>query len=348
MDRAGGPPPYVQLGAKLKCKSFDEKTAEAQAVINEALCILGRMGLPTDQTPRRLERMALAFLAVAGVRRSSEWRLAKDEQHGRSLTTREIIAYVNENLGESISSGSYDDIRRKDLAYLVRSGVVIQSSPDSARNDSRRGYSLPVETAEVVRAFGQPGFDAKLEASQAGRPSLTEILSPPRNLEMIEVSLPSGLSLKLERGKHNELQALIIQEFLPRFGFGAEVLYVGDAKDKLLHYEKDTLERLGFFTLDHGELPDVVAYSGNRNWLYLVEAVHSANPISPLRLDTLKGLTKRCSAELIYVSAFLDRAAFRKFTADIAWETEVWIAEDPEHLIHFDGEKFLGPYLGKA
>ncbi|MFS2517149.1 MULTISPECIES: BsuBI/PstI family type II restriction endonuclease [Parabacteroides] len=29
--------------------------------------------------------------------------------------------------------------------------------------------------------------------------------------------------------------------------------------------------------------------------------------------------------------------------ADIAWETEVWIAENPGHMIHFNGDRFIGP-----
>ncbi len=51
-----------------------------------------------------------------------------------------------------------------------------------------------------------------------------------------------------------------------------------------------------------------------------------------------------CSAERIYVTAFRSRSDFRKFAGDIAWETEVWIAESPDHMIHFNGPKFLGPY----
>jgi adenine-specific DNA-methyltransferase len=44
------------------------------------------------------------------------------------------------------------------------------------------------------------------------------------------------------------------------------------------------------------------------------------------------------------VTAFPDRVTFRKFAKDIAWETEVWIADNPDHMIHFNGDKFLGPY----
>lgn len=49
-------------------------------------------------------------------------------------------------------------------------------------------------------------------------------------------------------------------------------------------------------------------------------------------------------AGLVYVTAFPNRAVKAKYLADIAWETEVWVADAPTHLIHFNGVRFLGPY----
>jgi type II restriction enzyme len=132
---------------------------------------------------------------------------------------------------------------------------------------------------------------------------------------------------------------------LPRYGYGAEVLYIGDTADKFKVREIAKLKELNFFELSHGELPDVVAYSKSKQWLYLIEAVHSANPITESRLLGLKHLTKDCTVPIVYITAFLDRASFREWAKDIAWETEVWIAEDPDHLIHFNGAKFMGPYI---
>ena len=143
---------------------------------------------------------------------------------------------------------------------------------------------------------------------------------------------------------HNLLQKLIIEEFLPRFGKGSQVLYVGDTANKMLHIDKKELAKINFFELSHDELPDVIAYRAKKNWLYLIEAVHSSGSISETRLLELKILTEKCTAELIYVTAFFNRAEFRKWASEIAWETEVWIADNPDHLIHFNGDKFLGPY----
>jgi hypothetical protein len=38
------------------------------------------------------------------------------------------------------------------------------------------------------------------------------------------------------------------------------------------------------------------------------------------------------------------RAVMTRYLGEIAWETEVWVADAPSHLIHFDGARFLGPY----
>lgn len=163
-------------------------------------------------------------------------------------------------------------------------------------------------------------------------------------MKLVPVTLPSGTMLQLSKGKHNLLQKAIIEDFLPRYGEKAQVLYLGDTAQKFLHMERECLKRLNFFELAHDELPDVIAYSESKNWLYLIEAVHSSGPISSLRHEQLRSLTKKCTAEILYVTAFLDRNTFRKYAPDIAWETEVWIAEAPDHIIHFDGQRFLGPY----
>jgi hypothetical protein len=156
--------------------------------------------------------------------------------------------------------------------------------------------------------------------------------------------LPSGQELSFRGGQHNRLQKAIIEQFLPRFGNGAEVLYVGDAAKKYPLINRKRLAELNFFDIEQSKLPDVIAYSESKNWIFLIEAVYSSGPVSTERRSILAQLLVACAALPVYVTAFLNKAAFRRFSPDIAWETEVWIASDSDHLIHFDGEKFLGPY----
>lgn len=327
------------------CKTFSSKTKEIQELINHALFILETFGIPMNGTERRLERMAISFLAVMDVKRKKDFKQAKDLQKDKfSLKTREVIEYVNKQFKENISSGSYDDIRRKDLKLLIAGNIVLQSSPNSATNDSTRGYGLNPFYAELIRQYPNKSWGKVVQEKLKGIEPIAEKLKRKRSLKRVPVQLPSGKELNFSAGLHNDLQKAIIEEFLPRYGFGANVFYVGDTSDKYLHLDKIGLEELNFFEISHDKLPDIIAYSKDKNWLYLIEAVHSSGAIGELRLMQLQKLTKECKANIIYVTAFLDKTTFRKFIADIAWETEVWIADNPDHLIHFDGDKFLGPY----
>ena len=325
-------------------KTFKEKPTEIQELINTTLYILDKFGIPLDNTARRLERMAIAFLASGDIKNLKDLVSAKDLNSGYALKTRDIINYVNKHFNENISSGSYDDIRRKDLKLLTIAEVVLQSSPNSATNDSTRGYSINPTYAELIREFGKKNWEKTVADKLKNIEPLSVKLKRERQIAKVKVTLPSGGQLTFSAGEHNDLQKAIIEDFLPRYGFSSEVLYVGDTADKYLYLEKEKLEKLNFFEISHEELPDVIAYSKEKNWLYLIEAVHSSGAISEIRLLQLQKLTKNCTADIVYVTAFLNRPKFRQFIADIAWETEVWIADNPDHLVHFNGDKFLGPY----
>ena len=334
----------MQITSANATEAFNKKPSATQELINQALYILHALGVPLHNlSGRRLERAAMAFLAVADVTSSQDWATIKDVNHHRSLRTRDIIGYINAHFSENISMGSYDDIRRKDLLLAVAAGIIIQTSPNSARNNSMRGYAVNPEFADVIRTFRLSDWQEPKRFMES-RSALSDKLNTIRAIPKMLVTLPTGVSLAFSPGEHNLLQKAVIEEFLPRYGYNAQVLYVGDTAKKFLVLEQSKLEELQFFELAHGELPDIIAYSEDKNWLYLIETVHTSGPISLMRLLKLKELTRLCTADIIYVTAFLNRDTFRRFISDLAWETEVWIAKDPDHLIHFDGEKFLGPY----
>lgn len=314
-------------------------------LMEQAIAVLDALGIPVEgKTSRTLERMAMAFLAVAGVKNS--WQEVLGLSEGRVLKTREIIAFVNAHFEENISSGSYDGIRRKDLKLPVLAGLVIKAAanPNAATNDPTRGYALPPELAELLRKYGTEHWAEGLDGFAKERTKLRDELSRSRPIEKVPVTLPKGGLLHFSPGQHNLLQKQVIEEFLPRFGQGCQVLYVGDTADKFLFMDKPTLDSLHFFDLSHDELPDIIAFDPTKNWLFLIEAVHSSGTVGEVRMLELKRLTQACTAEIIFVTAFLSKNDFRKWATDIAWETEVWIADNPDHLIHFNGDKFLGPH----
>lgn len=318
-----------------------EKTDTVKNLIESMLDVLDQVGVPIVGTDRRKEKMAMACLAVGGIRTSfSEVKSSNDD---RFLKTRDIINFENENYSESISPGSYDDIRRKDLVFPVEAGVIINSADveTQAVNNPTRGYALAPHFAELLINYGKNNWSNALQIYRQHSIRLAEELKRKKEMERIPVTIAPGVELKLSSGEHNVLQKKIIEEFLPAFGMGAELLYIGDTENKYLFLQEDKLKEIGFFKIKHEELPDVVAYSKEKNILFMIEAVHSAGPMSEVRVRKLLRQLKKCQANIVFVTAFLDKKTFRKWVVDIAWETEVWIAEAPEHMIHFNGYKFL-------
>ena len=103
------------------------------------------------------------------------------------------------------------------------------------------------------------------------------------------------------------------------------------------------LEQLGFTITLHDKMPDVVLYREDRDWVYFIEAVTSVGPMDAKRIIEIEAMTENVTAGKIFVTAFMDFKTFKSFSESLAWETEVWIADLPEHMIHMDGDRFLGP-----
>ena len=319
---------------------------EIESLVSEALQILEALGIAFNGlSVRRKTKMAKAFLAVAGLKPDSTWADAKSNDDGHRLRSREIIKWMNAHLGEKIADGSYDDIRRKDLLLPVAAHIVMKASEHAGAktNDGTRAYALHPAYANVIRKFGTSRWNVELTALNANKKTLIESIMRARGLTRVPIRIGSE-EFSLSPGDHNLVQKAVVENFLPLFGQGAEVLYLGDTENKNLFHDEKELLRLGFFELAHDKLPDVVAYSKRKNWLFLIEAVDTSNPITEMRKATFDEITAGCKADIVYVTAFINRASFRKFSKDIAWETEVWVADNPEHMIHFNGDKFLGPY----
>ncbi len=322
-----------------------KKSPHITELINEALDILEKVGIPLQgKSERGLERIAMAFLAVAGI--TNTWREVKGQDDYRHLKSRDIISFINAHYEENISSGSYDDIRRKHLQLLVLADLVLNSAdnPSASPNDPTRGYAICSEFKQLLLTYKTTDWDIKLKLFVKNRPSLKEILSRKRDLPKVRITLPSGHILDFSQGGHNQLQREIIEEFLPRFGQGCEVLYVGDAANKYLLRADDILNELGFFELAHDSLPDIVAYNKTKNWLFLIEAFYTSGPMSEERILELKKALTNCKCDLIFVTAFISKTVFKAHATEIGWESEVWTADASDHLIHFNGGKFLGPH----
>jgi len=335
----------IHLDEKNSTKEFKSKPKKLQELINETLFMIEAFGIPINAaSPRMKEKVALDFLALSDMQVGKKWNNAKDIDKIQ-LKTREIITYVNKHFEEKRSSGSYDDVRRKELKPLVLAGIVQNSKPNSATNDSTRGYGIAKEYGDLIRKFGTSEWKKELMIILKKRGTFVQKLSRQKS-KKVPINLPNKEQVLLSLGIHNDLQKAIIEEMLtrPEFCPDPEILYLGDTAKKQIINKENVLKSLNFFELSHDMLPDVIVYSKKNNWLYLIEAVYTSNPISDTRKFELAKITKNCTANIIYLSAFMNKSDFRKFLSEIAWETEVWIADDPDHMIHFNGHKFLGPY----
>lgn len=320
------------------------KTSEQRKLIREALFMVQSFGIPTnDMTERQREKMALSFLALANMRVGRKWSDAEDVLE-HQLGTRAIIDYVNKHFNENISRGSYDDVRRKDLRPLTQAGIVRHSKPGSSLNDPARGYGVSVEYCDMMRAYGMPGWEQKL-ADIIKERGKTPSAAMPRDVERIPIDIPGRERVYLSLGDHSDLHKRAIDDLLPAFcPDDTKILYLGDSAKKEIINEKKTLESLRFFMPERGVRPDIVAHSKKQNCLYVIEAFHTSNPISSHRKVELSKLVEKSSAKIVFITAFLGRSDFRRVVANIAWETEVWLAEEPDHMIHFDGTQFLKPH----
>jgi type II restriction enzyme len=254
--------------------------------------------------------------------------------------------WIRDHYGREYAANSRETIRRFTLHQFVDALLVVQNpaAPDRPINSPKWSYQLHPRALEVVQLFGDSEFTRNLARYLAEAPGLVEKYRAARELDRVPVTLPNGASLALSPGGQNVLIKEVIESFCSCYAPGGEVLYIGDARSNKLFLEEHVLAQLNITVDRHGKLPDLIIYLRDRNWLILVEAVMSHGPMNPQRKTELARTFVNSTAELVYVSCFSDRRELRKYVADIAWGTEVWCADEPTHLIHFNGEQLMGPY----
>ncbi len=307
--------------------------------INDAMAILESLGLPRAQ---QNERSALVLLALADVKPKSAWKDCRQPL----LRVWDIMGFIREVYKKDYAANTRETIRRQTIHQFEQARLVDRNpdAPERPTNSGKTVYRLTDNAATVLRTFGSRRFRLAASDFLQAFGSLDAAYQQKRGAHCIPLALPNGLVIPLSPGEHNRLQVAIVKEFGPRFAPGASVIYIGDTAKKHLVCEEAELAKLSIPITQHSKLPDLLLFDPKRNWLFLIEAVTSHGPVSPKRHRELEMMFAQCSAGRVYVSAFLNRSDFRKHVADVAWETEVWIAENPDHMIHFNGPRFLGPY----
>ena len=301
--------------------------------IDEAREILNYIGMPKAQ---QADLCCYTLLAMAGIKPDMRWSQATNEW----IRIHEIIQFVNTYYGITYAENSRETFRKQAL-HRFRTAAVAEDN-GKATNSPNYRYRLTDETLAMIKCFQSAGWNTVVSRYMKYHDRLADIYASKKKMTMMPVTI-NGADYKFSTGKHNELQKAIIEEFAPRFAPYSECLYVGDTIEKDLVKNIEKLTALGFEITLHDKMPDVVLYREDKGWIYFIESVTSVGPMDPKRILEITEMTKNVKAGKIFVTAFLDFKTYKKFSESLAWETEVWIAEMPEHMIHLNGDRFLGP-----
>lgn len=288
------------------------------------------------------ERSALVLLALLRLGSRTRWSTAT----APLLRTIEIMGHLREHYGRDYKPNTRETIRRQTLHQFVDAGLALRNPDAPARpvNSPKTCYCIEPHALRVLRSHGAIAWVGELRAYLATRPGLLAQYADARAMQQVPVILPGGSTVGLTPGGQNVLVKEIVEEFCSRYTPGGRVLYIGDAGKDDPIYDEDALADLGVRLDKHGKLPDLIVHLADRGWLVLLEAASSHGPVDAKRRGELELLFAEANAGLVFVSCFSTRAEMRRYLTAIAWETDAWCAEDPTHLIHFDGERFLGPY----
>lgn len=322
--------------AAAKRNALTKARAKKHAEAKEALRALGFTGRQSNEVA------GYTLLALLDLDAAQSWSEAKSPLRG--ITP--IIEFVDRAYGLRYAPNTRETIRDEAVKHFVEAGMILRNADDPERptNSGKTVYQVEPQALSLLKTFGGLDWKPKLTAYLKSREKIRAELQRHRQLTRIPVKLPSGKTIALSPGGQNPLIKTVIEEFCPRFTPDGTVVYVGDAEDKFLHLDRTYLEQRGVTIPAPAKMPDVVIHDSRRNWLILIEAVTSAGPVDGKRRKELKELFAGGTSGLVFVTVFASRETMRGFLTQISWETEVWIAENPDHLIHFNGERFLGPY----
>lgn len=304
--------------------------------IEQGIKILKAFGLPKQQQNERASR---TLCALADIKEKTPWSSAKR----RLVRIHDIIKFISDNYEFTYAENSRETIRRQTIHQFEQARIVDRNPDDPTRptNSGKTVYTISEEALSVIKSYGSPHFDSSLNAFLSKHQRLQDRYEKKKRLHKIPISI-EGKEIFLSPGVHNRLQKEILENFVPQFIKNSVVLYIGDTTKKHLIIDVDKLLELNIPVTEHDKLPDIVMYDERKSRLFLIEAVTSHGPVSPKRHIELEKMLRDCPAEKIYISAFPDFKTFMKYAKDIAWETEVWLSSNPEHMIHYNGDKFIG------
>ena len=307
--------------------------------LEEAIEILKKFGMPSEQ---QNERTAYCLLSLLNVTPEKAWKNAENPLVG--ITP--MMTFAKEYYNKIYAPNSRETFRRFSTHQLVQAGIVLYNpdKPNRPVNSPKAVYQISPAALKVIKTFGTSDFEPLLSDFIQNQSTLAAQYAHEREMNMVSVKIKKNHMIQISPGKHSELIRDIIEQLAPRFLPNSTLIYVGNTGEKWGYYDQELAGNLLFNVQEHGKMPDVILYVEDKKWLVLIEAVTSHGPVDSKRYIELEELFSNVNVDKVYISAFPDKKTFMHYVQDIAWETEAWIADNPTHMIHFNGDKFLGPH----
>ena len=271
--------------------------------LEEAKDILNQLKVPQKQ---QSDLCGYVILAMADIKKDDKWVNATNKW----IRIHDVIRYSREFYEVSYAENSRETFRKQAMHHF-RNAAFIEDN-GKATNSPNYRYRLTDEMLSVVKSYQSVKWENERDNFLNSHNNLIDIYRSKKAMQKMPVKIN-----------------------------GSD--FVGDTIQKDLVKNEERLKELGFEITLHDKMPDVVLYSEDKHWIYFIESVTSVGAMEPKRIKEIKEMTQQVSAGKIYVTAFLDFKTFKKFSESLAWETEVWIADMPEHMIHLNGDRFLGP-----
>lgn len=303
--------------------------------IEEAKAVLRDIGLPTAQ---QNERSALTLLALLDLQVNIPWNRATNPLLG--ITP--IMEFIAKNYSKTYAPNTRETIRRQTVHQFLEAGFLTSNpdQPSRPTNSPKTVYQIEPSALELFRKYETNDWTKNLIVYLTTVETLKSRYAQERYMQRIPVIVTSGQTISLSPGGQNILVEKIINDFCALFTPGGKLLYIGDTGDKWGYFDSQSLISLGVTVEAHGKMPDVVVHFVEKNWLILIEATTSHGPINPKRRNELEAIFGNSTAGLVFVTAFDRRSDMARYINEISWETEVWVAEAPTHIIHSTANDF--------
>ena len=253
--------------------------------LEEAIELLKKFGMPTEQ---QNERTAYCLLSLLNVTPVKEWKNAENPLVG--ITP--MMTFAKDYYNKEYAPNTRETFRRFSSHQMVQAGIVLYNpdKPDRPVNSPKAVYQISPAALKVIKAYKTNNFETLLADFLKNQSTLSAQYAHEREMNMVSVKIKENHSIQISPGKHSELIRDIIEQMAPRFLPNSTLIYVGDTGEKWGYYDQELAGNLLFNVQQHGKMPDVILYVEDKKWLVLVESVTSHGPVDSKRYIELEEL----------------------------------------------------------